>query len=67
MLHRDRVRNARQRRGWSQRGLASKCGWPQSKVSRIETGDHEKLTVGDLETIVSQFGLSMLDWYRGRA
>lgn len=67
MQHRDRVRHARERLGWSQRRLAQSCGWPQSKISRIETGVHVELTVVDLETIAKKLGLSMIDWYQGRA
>lgn len=61
--HRDRVRTARLEKGWTQSRLASRCGWLQSKVSRIESGVHKELTVDDLELIVAKLGLSMADWY----
>lgn len=42
-----RLRELRTEAGWTGRGLAAALGWPQSKVSKLETG-RQTATVADL-------------------
>lgn len=58
----ERVRNWRKARGLSQEALSDRCGWPQPKISRIETGVISA-NVEDLETIVAALGLTIVQFY----
>jgi len=69
---RELVKVLRERQGLKQGQLARKCDaidrvgvWPQSKISRIETGKME-LTVEDLEVIVRALGTTMPQFFRAR-
>ncbi len=58
----ERVRHWRQLRGMSQEDLGGRCGMPQHKISRIETGA-TSASIEDVETIVKALGLTMLEFY----
>lgn len=59
------LRHIREKRGLSQDALAEKCGWPQSRVSRIENGK-QKLSADDLDTVAAAFGISVAEFQRLR-
>lgn len=61
----DRVRYWRERKGLSQEALGDLCGWPQYKVSRIETGA-TTVSTEDVELLVDKLGLTMAEFYSGR-
>ena len=63
---RERVRHWRELRGLSQDELGSKCGMPQYKISRIETGAIDA-HADDIEAIATGLGLSMAEFYGGEA
>ena len=54
-----RVRQERQRRGWTQRQLSERSGVPQPTISRIEAGVR-KLDLEALERIAKAFGVPPL-------
>ena len=54
-----RVRQERQRRGWTQRQLSERSGVPQPTISRIEAGVR-KLDLEALERIATAFGVPPL-------
>jgi transcriptional regulator with XRE-family HTH domain len=54
-----RVRQEREKRGWSQRKLSERSGVPQPTISRIEAGVR-KLDLVALEKIAKAFGVPPL-------
>lgn len=58
----ERVRLWREAYGWSQAQLAEETGMPQSKISRIETGD-TAARADEIEQIATAFGLTMVQFY----
>ena len=50
------VRALRRRRGWTQAQLASRCGLSQSTISRIESGEGDRLSLVVLGGAVSALG-----------
>lgn len=60
----ERVRHWRELRGLSQSELGGLCGFPQHKISRIETGATDA-SADDIEAIARGLGLSMAEFYGG--
>ena len=54
-----RIRQERERRGWTQRQLAERAGVPQPTISRFEAGVR-KLDLDALERIAKAFGVPPL-------
>lgn len=52
------VRAERARRGWSQRGLAERLGWPVSRVSDLEAG-RRRPRIDDLPLFCRVFDVSL--------
>ena len=52
-----RIREARDARGWSQGELAERCGLSRPTIARIEAGQHVRM--GTLETVARALGLTV--------
>jgi transcriptional regulator with XRE-family HTH domain len=59
---RERVKSWRRLRNLSQEELGKRAGMPQSKISRIESGE-TTLTAEDLECIAGAFDLTVPEFY----
>jgi transcriptional regulator with XRE-family HTH domain len=57
LLRVDRLREARDRRGWSQRELAERCGLSEVQVYRYENGKSDP-SASHLRHIAEQLGVS---------
>lgn len=54
------VRAIRQQRGWSQNELATRAGMAQERISKIESGDFQSLTLKTLRAIAKAFDIHLL-------
>lgn len=54
-----RIKEVRIEKGISQLALGRACNCTASKISRIETGDYDNLTVDDIKSIADKLGVSM--------
>lgn len=54
-----RVKDLRERRGWSQTALANKAGVPQMTVWRVENGKVQNLSVLVVRRLARAFTVSM--------
>lgn len=61
-----RIKYWREREGLTQEELAERCGMPQSKISRLETGV-ANVMVEDLEVIARALKKTMAELYQARA
>jgi len=52
-----RIREARDARGWSQGELAERCGLSRPTIARIEAGQHVRM--GTLEKVARALGLTV--------
>lgn len=52
-----RIREARDARGWSQGELAERCGLSRPTIARIEAGQHVRM--GTLETVARALELTV--------
>src|SRR5258706_7986493 len=57
LLRIDRLREARERRGWTQRELAARCGLSDIQVYRYETGRSDP-SASNLRLMAEQLGIS---------
>jgi transcriptional regulator with XRE-family HTH domain len=57
LLRVDRLREARDRRGWSQRELAARCGLSEIQVYRYENGKSDP-SASHLSLVANQLGVS---------
>lgn len=60
-----RLRGLRDEAGLTSSQVAAELGWSQSKVSRLETGAANKITVGDITLLLDRYGVHDPD-YRER-
>lgn len=54
-----RIKELRIERRLNQTALAKACNCTNSKISKIETGDYDSLTVDDIKSIADKLGGSM--------
>ena len=52
-----RIRDARDQRGWSQTELAERCGLSRPTIARIEAGHHVRM--GTLERVAQVLSLKL--------
>lgn len=62
----DFLRKQRKRRRWSQETVASRNGWHQTKLSKIETGVNLP-SADDMEALSKMYGVSLVRLVRLRA
>ena len=55
------MKELRKKRGWTQDELAAKCGLTGSRLSQIETGANDNLSLGALLRLQHAFGLDTLE------
>jgi transcriptional regulator with XRE-family HTH domain len=60
-----RLRGLRDEAGLTSSQVAAELGWSQSKVSRLETGAANKITIGDITLLLDLYGVRDSD-YRQR-
>lgn len=60
------LRKLRQKRKWSQKDAVEACNWPQSKVSKLETGGQQP-TIEDLGVIAKVYRVPLLKLVKMRA
>jgi transcriptional regulator with XRE-family HTH domain len=60
----ERLRQARQRAGWSQTELGKRSGVHHMAISRLERGDKKDVTGGTLRKLAIALGVSA-DWLLG--
>jgi transcriptional regulator with XRE-family HTH domain len=60
----ERLRQARQRSGWSQTELGKRSGVHHMAISRLERGDKKDVTGGTLRKLAMALGVSA-DWLLG--
>jgi len=57
MMLGQRIRDARDLRGWSQAELAERCGLSRPTIARIEAGQHVRMA--SLEQVARALGLAV--------
>lgn len=56
----------RKKRKWLQRDVVKACGWPQSKVSKLENGEQQP-TFDDLGVVARVYGVPLMSLVKMRA
>ncbi|MBI4471823.1 MAG: helix-turn-helix transcriptional regulator [Acidobacteria bacterium] len=59
-----RIRQLREKRGWSQEGFADECGLHRTYIGSVERGERN-LTLSSLQTIAKTLNVSMSELLKG--